>query len=672
MSGIAGLLYVDGRPARSEEIGAMTEAIAHRGPDGSGTWAGGSAALGHRLLHVTPESLHERQPVERGPLVLVADARVDNREDLDRVLDLPRLAEGDTRTDPEYILAAYRKWGEDCVDHLVGAFAFALWDRDRQTLLLARDPMGVKPLFLYHQPGRTLAFASEIKSLLALAEVPQDLDEDRIAELLFLLPIGGERTIYRAIRHFPHAHVLTASPERVSQRQFWAPEVGPELRLPSDEAYAEAFREHMVEAVRCRMRSAFPVTSALSGGLDSSTIACIARDVLAERGEGPLHTLSCIFPSMTGSDLEAIDEREYMQAVIDQGGIQPHYIRGDESSPLTYLDAFFRHGDEPYWSPNMFLHWEMWRVTASLGGRVFLDGLDGDSTVSHGLDLLIDLAYAADWDRFEHEADALIERNDYDPDLIVRQFGLGGLRVAAQKGKRRRVLSGAFRFRRYGIPLRSSLKLILPDDALRRLYRLGGRQQYLRPTYQKLEAGALVAPSFARQYAPDAPEETPYLTMREGHAEQLADTQFPHTLSLTDRYAAGLHVEPRYPFFDKRLIEFCISLPPEQRLGDGWTRLIMRRGMEGILPPGVQWRVGKANLGSNFTGTLVEKDRDRILSAARPVTPEIRRYLNVEEFGEVWERVLSGDARSRDYASMYNMALLGSWFQTREAQAEAA
>ena len=671
MSAIAGLFYLDGRPARPETIGAMTDAVAHRGPDGTGTWNEGSVALGHQLLHVTPESQHERQPVVRGALALVADARVDNREELDRALRLPPLAAGEARTDPEYILAAYEKWGEACVEHIIGAFAFALWDGRAQRLFLARDPMGVKPLFVYHQPGRAFAFGTEIKSLLTLDEVSRELDEDRIAELLFLLPIGGERTIYRQIRHATHAHIYTVGKDGVSQRQYWKPEARAELRLSSDEEYAEAFREHMVEAVRCRLRSAYPVTSALSGGLDSSTIACIARDLLAERGEGPLDTLSCIFPSMSGPDLEKIDERHYMQAVVDAGGIRPHYVRGDESSPMKDQDRYFWHGDEPYWGPNVFLHWEMWREASSLGARVFLDGLDGDSTVSHGRDFLIDLAYNAQWNRFETETDALIARADYDPELIVRQFGLAGLRAAAQHGKRARVVRGAVRLRkRYGIPLRSSMKMLVPDGALRRMYALRGRSRFHKPTYATLPPGKLIAPEFAQRFETDksTPGATSYLTMREGHAAQLADAQFPHTLSLTDRFAAAFNIEPRYPFFDKRLVDFCVSLPAEQRLGDGWTRLIMRRGMEGILPPAVQWRVGKASLGGNFKGNLVEMDRERVFRTMQDMGADAQRYLNVEAFGETWERVLSGRGRSQDFASLYNTTLLGSWLNEHASE----
>ena len=663
MSAIAGLLHLDGRPANAETIGAMTDAIAHRGPDGGGTWNDGPVAFGHQLLHVTPESLHEQQPVVRGSRVLTADARIDNRDELDRALRLPRLSEGDVRTDPEYILAAYEKWGEDCVDHLVGAFAFALWDGDRKRMIVARDPMGIKPLFFYHRPGRAFAFATEIKSLLALEEVSRELDEERIAELLFLRPISGERTIYREVRHFQHAHMCSVGPEHFAYRPYWRPEAGPELRLSSDAEYAEAFREQMTEAVRCRMRSAFPITSALSGGLDSSTIACLARDILAERGEGPLDTLSCIFPGASEADLEKIDERKYMEAVVDAGGIRPHYVRGDLSSPMEAQDQYFWHGDEPYWGPNVFLHWEMWREASALGSRVFLDGLDGDSTVSHGWDFLIDLAYGAQWDRFEEVVGALIERNDYRPDAIIRQFGLSGLRAAAEAGQRRRVLSGALQFRRrFGIPLRSTLKFLVPDEALRRLFALRGRSVVHNPTYRSLGPNEFVAPEFAQRFSMGGTAEpTPYLSMREGHADQLADAQFPHTLSLTDRFAAAFRIEPRYPFFDKRLVEFCVSLPAEQRLGDGWTRLIMRRAMEGILPPAVQWRLGKASLGSNFKDNLVEKDRDRILDVARSVGPRTQQYLNVEAFGEVWERVLAGRSRSHDYASLYSMTLLGSW-----------
>src|SRR3989454_9825112 len=270
----------------------MLARLAHRGPDGAGVWSGGAVGLGHRLLHTTPESLREHLPLASGDgtLVLTADARIDNRGEL-----LAALGRGVEATDAELILAAYERWGERCPEHLLGDFAFVIWDARRATLFCARDHFGVKPFYYYHAPGRLFCFASEIKGLLALAEVPRRLNETRVAD--YLVPLLEDKviTFYQDILRLPPAHRMTVTRQGVRIEQYWALDPEREIRMKSDADYAAAFREIFTEAVRCRLRSAFPVGSMLSGGLDSSSIVCVARQLLAQDGGETLHTFSPVF-----------------------------------------------------------------------------------------------------------------------------------------------------------------------------------------------------------------------------------------------------------------------------------------------------------------------------------------------------------------------------------------
>ncbi len=168
MSGIAGAVRLDGAPAARELTQRLAEAVAHRGPDDSGTWSEGGVALAHALLRTTPTDVV--QPFVDGTLTIVADARID--------APLP------DPSDPAAIGAAYRRWGADCVHHLEGDFAFAIWDAQARTLFCARDALGVKPFVYAHLPGKLFAFGSETRVLLAIPEVPRDLDEQRIADFL--------------------------------------------------------------------------------------------------------------------------------------------------------------------------------------------------------------------------------------------------------------------------------------------------------------------------------------------------------------------------------------------------------------------------------------------------------------------------------------------------------
>src|SRR2546426_384449 len=399
VSGIAGLWHLDGRPGEPAELESMTARLAHGGPDGTGAWREGPVALGHGMLHTTPESLREQQPLvgTRGDLVLVADARIDNRAELCSLLPAPSDA-----TDAELILAAYERWGEHCPEHLLGDFAFAIWDARRQIVFCTRDHFGVKPFYYHHRPGRLFAFASEIKGLLVLSEVPRRLNETRVADYLVPLLEDKEITFYEEIVRLPPAHHMTVRRDGVRMEQYWALDPERDIRMKSDGEYAEAFREIFTEAVRCRLRSAFPVGSMLSGGLDSSSIVCVARKLLAEDGGGKLHTFSAIFP-----DVPECDEREYINAVVDQGDVTAHDVVADRLSPLTDLNQVLDHQDEPFYAPNLFLHWAIYQSSQRESIRVILDGIDGDTTGSHGIEHLTDLARSGQWRAAFKEATGL-------------------------------------------------------------------------------------------------------------------------------------------------------------------------------------------------------------------------------------------------------------------------
>ena len=182
MGAIAGLYLLDGRSPNRTDLDLMVATLAHRGPDASGMWCRGPAGLAHRALWTTPESLHETLPLRAdfANLVLTADARIDNRAELIAALDLDGRGSSQI-TDSELILAAYEYWGEHCPEKLLGDFAFAIWDGRKQTVFCARDHFGVKPFYYHYRAGRLFAFASEIKGLLCLSEVPRRLNEVRVA-----------------------------------------------------------------------------------------------------------------------------------------------------------------------------------------------------------------------------------------------------------------------------------------------------------------------------------------------------------------------------------------------------------------------------------------------------------------------------------------------------------
>jgi len=616
MSGIAGIIAFD-NPASTSGIDSMLDAMKHRGPNHVGIWQGDMAALGCRHLPTTPESSHQRLPFVDGDLAITADARLDNRAELIAQLSLP------TGTpDSALILEAYRQWGRDCAAKLLGDFAFAIWDAGQRSLFCARDHFGVRP-FYYCHTSTVFAFASEIGALLSIPEVPRRVDDTHLLEYLAFYSENFESTFYRDIRRLPPAHTLTVDNGDLSTRRYWSLDPDPTLRLKSDQEYGDAFRTIFQEAVQCRLRTCGMMGSTLSGGLDSSSIVCTARNVLQNHGES-LHTFSVIF-----DDVPASDERSYMQAVIDTGGLDPHFVRGDLAGPLDDIDDILRRTGGPFLGSNLFLHRLMYRAAAESGVGVLLDGLDGDTTLSHGVSGLTELAARGRWLTLVHEVRGFSRHFNASPVRVIRNVALLPFIPPAV-----RRAWGSARGRA------SAPSLFIPISAdFRRRSDFEGRAMEIAPDY----------PHIAR-------------TEKEAHLASLSRGILPRMLELTDVASAAFSIETRYPFYDKRLIEFCLSVPPHQKIRRGWSRWIMRQGMEGTLPPAIQWREGKADLAHNFTHTLRTRDMDRLDDMLDRSEDRLADYVDMDQLRVVRARFLSGNS-GRDAQSIMQVAILGKWLK---------
>jgi len=410
MSGIAGLLDLDGADVSPSALQLLSEAVARRGPDGSGSWMSGSVGFAYRAFPTTPESTRERQPLvdrARG-LALVADARVDNRRDLCEALGVDRAT-----TDADLVLAAYGRWGDACAERLVGDFAFAVWDERRRTLFCARDPFGVRSFF-YHASPRFFAFASDADALFTLDCVSDRFDRDAIADHLAARPGEASATLRAAVRRLPPAHTLTIANGHVRIRPYWTPDPARELRLGAEAEYVEAFRETFAEAVRCRMRSTTPVGVTLSGGLDSSSVTAMARRIASDAEADTPHAFSWRFDG-----LPQCDERAFADAVLAGGNLVAHDVLGGAVTPLGDVDGMLRDHAGPCLVQNIFLWRETYRVARDAGLRVMLDGHDGDSIVSHGTEWLEELARRGRWLRFAREARFVAKRLGRQPAPFV-------------------------------------------------------------------------------------------------------------------------------------------------------------------------------------------------------------------------------------------------------------
>lgn len=674
MSAVAGLHHLDGRSVDPAALRRMVDAMPHCGPDGADVWHRGAVGLGHRMLHTTPESLHEKLPLADGPLAITADARIDNREELIAKLGPELPSHPEPVTDSELILASYRAWGERCLDRLVGDFAFAIWDAAERKLFCARDHFGIRPFYYHHRPGELFVFGTEIKALLTVPEVPERLNETRLADFLATMREDPENTIYEDVWRLPAAHALTVGEEGLRRWKYY--ELAPAPDVPSDASdaiYEARFRELFAEAVRVRLRSAFPVGSELSGGLDSSSVTCMARALLDD-GE-PLHTFSLIY-----DDVEACDERPHINAVLREGDYEAHFIRGDRLGPLANVDEVYEYLDDGLASGNQHLVWAAKKAASEAGVRVVLDGLDGDNVVSHGLLYLKELAEAGDWETFAHESKAVAalygttgQRHNFEesfasPDTAFNRFGVPRFQKLADEGPWWRFVREAEAVRRLlGVDHRWLYKrywrrLVQPAAlvrARRRPERPGGRPAS-RPILPLLNDR--FAERVGERFEAFSESQPRLTTVRDLQRQLLSSSRIQTALELTTHATAAHGVEVRHPFFDKRLVEFCLALPPGQSLKDGWARSILRRALAGVLPEAVQWRVGKAWLASNFERGLYEQDRALLDEHIRELGP-LRPYVDEEVVEELYGKGAS--APNIEQAQLARVATLSMWLKKR-------
>ncbi|MDJ0649130.1 MAG: lasso peptide isopeptide bond-forming cyclase [Xenococcaceae cyanobacterium MO_188.B19] len=650
MSAITGIYYFDERLVETQLLNTMGETLAHRGSDDHNIWLESSIGLGHRMLWTTPESLLEKLPcVSRdGKLVITADARIDNREELISLLNLENLPQ-DKITDSQLILASYEKWGQSCVDNLVGDFAFAIWDKTQQLLFCARDHFGVKPFYYYHSE-QLLVFASEIKGLFCLSEVPRKLNEVKVGDFLASTLYDKESTYYQDIFRLPPAHTMTVSPEGITVKSYWNLDPEYRLELSSDEEYAAKFREIFTESVRCRLRSVYPIGSMLSGGLDSSSITCSAQKILSENksSQQNLHTFSFVFNKVPESD-----ESSFINSVVSQTEVKPNYINGDEISPLIDIEKIIWHQDEPFFAPNLYLDWKAYEIVNQLGVRIILDGLDGDTTVSHGTGYVRELAREGQWLKLMLEIRGYTRNfrgysQEFNTSAWIKfWFYLEYYGIQPFMSKFRITRFIWYRYKNLETKIKSRLNKDKPVISWSSIF----NSQFL----EQIGIRKRLKIFLKERYGSGTTEQ-------HEHYQAIKNGILPTTLEVLDKTAAGFGVELRYPFWDKRLVEFCLSLPAEQKMRLGWTRMILRRGMEGILPKEIQWRGGKGNLGSAFEYGLQTFEKDNLEEMLKH--PKlIENYINMSYLKKTYEDFISETSKTNDVMSIWKSINLFLWLK---------
>jgi asparagine synthase (glutamine-hydrolysing) len=469
------------------------------------------------------------------------------------------------------------------------------------------------------------AFASEIKALLTLVEVSDEIDELEVARHL-VIPVEDDlgATYYRDIRKVKPAHELTVSADGIRERRYWSLDPDRSLVLGSDAEYAEAVREQFLEAVRCRLRASGKVASMLSGGLDSSSITCAAAGLLEECGhEPPLMTLSAVYDRASASD-----EREFMHEVSRAFAVRPLYFSADSVSPIAEIDLMNRLLDGANDAGNLYLNWNLYRMAAAHGANVVLDGFDGDTTLSHGVGRFVELAHGLRWWTMAREVSSYAKSTGYAQVDAARWAWAHGIKPAIRTRIGRE-----------------------PQGA--RVPRLGSWANLLTPDY-----GARLVPRLAASPRPPKTE-------RQEHFRLLERPLMMRAVSGIEAMGAGAGVEVRLPFFDVRLVELCLSLPADQKLRKGWSRLVMRNAMQGILPEKIRWRAGKANVSIGFRLALQTLGTRKVEEVMKSTNAELGRFVNTGFLRDTLPRFMADEVSMQEEVRFWKVFSLALWLMGR-------
>lgn len=544
-------------------------------------------AFGHRRLSIVDPSPQGHQPMSymNGRYWITYNGEIYNyleiREELQKI--------GytfETHTDTEVILAAYNRWGEDCLNHFNGMWAFAIYDIDTKKVFLARDRFGVKPLYYWASPKGSFFFGSEIKQFTCLPGWSAFLNVQRAYDFLAWGVIDHtEETLFKDVLHLMPGHCVTIdvgsivnSIDEIKPRRWY------ELKSRQDNnSSPETFKHLLTDSIRLRLRADVPVGSCLSGGIDSSSIVCLMVNILKNtESVGIQKTFSAC------SDVSSFDERKWMDMVTDGKKIDTYYTYPSFDSLLEDSKKIIWHQDEPYGSTSIYAQWKVFELASQNNVRVMLDGQGADEQLA-GYHTFFG-AYLA----------SLISKMKW--------------RDAFYEAKSIRTLYGYSWVNLFG----RTLYAALPEFLSNRVVRLA-KKDGEKPSWINFDA----LPVHTRRPFPSALNTVERLC----HA-QIVSTNLPMLLHWEDRDSMAHSIESRVPFLDYRLVEFSMGLLDHVKIQNGITKNILRDAMRGVIPDEIRNRTDKIGFATPEQVWLKGEGRQHFKDALEKAIESSQGILN--------------------------------------------
>lgn len=606
MCGIAGYL---GSPD-TRLLQSMLNSIRHRGPDGEGVFSNGSIGLGARRLAIV-DIEHGNQPLhnEDETIWAVFNGEIYNFIDIRETL-MKRGHKFATRSDTETIVHAYEEWDVDCLQKFSGMFAFAVWDKNKTRLFLARDRIGIKPLYYYSNTDKFL-FASEIKALLVDPEIPRKPSNHVIYNFLVtgFQSYTGD-TFFTNIKELPPAHYMIVDRHQLSIKRYWSLAISEPKETRTDEAYASELRKLLLDAIKIRLPENLAIGSFLSGGLDSTSIVCLANTILKSYSQyinmqqEPQKLFSAFYHEAVA------DERPFIEEVSRFVKNKIDYVFPSAAMKLDDLKAFVYSLDEPVTVLNYYAYWCLARITKGQV-KVTFSGQGPDEILAGHTDYF--LAYIR----------ALWKRKKVKRLLIELVAGLN----------------------RYG-PI-SVLKNVITIMLTKRV-----------------RTEELLDPKFAASNRTDCVRRE-RSSLNNLLLIDVTRDRLPMHLRVGDRVSSAFSTETRCPYLDYKMVEFSFSLPETQKIRNGWSKYVLRNAVKGFIPESVRKRKKSGTpIPIDYWMKDLHQEISQIFGSDRFRN---RGYFNHEKISSIYARYLGGKLSRRErqfYIDMlWRILNLELWFE---------
>lgn len=599
MSGICGVYHTNLREVDRSSIENMVKINKYLGNDYVGIKTEDHIAFGYSGLRVTKQSANEIQPFFCDGVTLVADLRLDRRADLVSSLRERGLKVSIDDSDESLFYQAYKLWDVHFVDKLDGEFAFVIWDLNLKRLLCGRDHLGIKPLF-YKWDGEQFLFSSSLEALLFVC--PQNSDWNRDYFLNFIVNEGvsnGEETPYRGLNRLPGGHILVIKENKLTTHRYWNIKDISSVRLNDPNEYVEKFKDLFFQSVKDKMRSDSPVAVSLSGGLDSSSIFCTAHHVYSSIPKDHFFPVTLIFEKY-----KLDDERSFIQHVIEKYNVSPHWVVADNLWSYKNFPFDSPLTAEPHVnSATYFVQKAIYQKARDLGARIVLDGNGGDEVLSGS--------------------------NKVISDYICRLRWLKAFKEASVIGKLRK------------------------EPFFKNLYKYG-----ISPLFERKDAPNWLSPKVKQLISAYRP--TYGRIARERQEKQIMQLPCKY---IQQYIASPLGIESRQPFLDRRLVEFLISIPMDQKLTGSIKKLVLRKAMHGILPDPILKRVDKTTH-HNIIYKGLQKEWPQMVKAFQKGYLAELGLVEYKGFLDALQLWRQGDLRQVDM--LWTVVALELWFYRTE------